>query len=98
MKCPECGEGPGHAFGCRTRSVVCESCERCQTFNESRVCDWCSKLPKTLKVEGMIDARGRIEFKGEAQRMEDGTWRCLAVVEGALCIVEVKIRPQDDVP
>ena len=73
-------------------SVVCESCERCRTFNESRRCDFCEKLPKEMNVDGMIDRGGRIRFLGKATRQPDGTWRCLAEVEGTFCVVEVRMR------
>lgn len=44
----------------------------------------------TFDLDGYIDKKG-IRYIGEATRQEDGTWRCLAVVDGALCIVEVLI-------
>lgn len=46
--------------------------------------------PDELDVDGKIDAKG-VVFIGKASRQPDGTWRCLANVGGALCIVEVKI-------
>jgi len=46
--------------------------------------------PDELDVDGRVDSRG-IVFIGKAGRQPDGTWRCLANVGGALCVVEVKI-------
>jgi hypothetical protein len=46
--------------------------------------------PDELDVDGMMDAKG-VVFIGRAKRQPNGTWRCLANVGGALCIVEVKI-------
>ena len=48
--------------------------------------DW----PDEVDVDGRIDSRG-VEYIGTAKQQPDGTWRCLANVGGALCIVEVKI-------
>ncbi len=45
-----------------------------------------------VDVDGYIDARG-IRYLGKATRQEDGTWRCLADVDGALCLVEVTLTP-----
>ena len=45
----------------------------------------------TIDVDGRVDSTG-VRFIGEAQQMGDGTWRCLADVGGALCVVEVKIQ------
>ena len=47
--------------------------------------------PDELDVDGRMDAKGGVVFIGNAKRQSDGTWRCLANVGGALCIVEVKI-------
>jgi hypothetical protein len=46
--------------------------------------------PDEVDVDGVVDARG-VQFIGRAARQPDGTWRCLANVAGALCIVEVKV-------
>jgi hypothetical protein len=46
--------------------------------------------PDDLDVDGMVDAKG-VVFIGMAKRQPNGTWRCLANVGGALCVVEVKI-------
>ena len=51
-----------------------------------------------LNVDGMRDPNHDITYIGKATKMEDGTWRCLAKVEGALCLVEVNIRPSKDDP
>jgi hypothetical protein len=46
--------------------------------------------PKEVDVDGRIDSKGVI-FIGKAIQQPDGTWRCLANVGRALCVVEVKI-------
>jgi len=46
--------------------------------------------PDELDVDGMVDSKG-VQFIGKAKRQPDGTWRCLANVGGAFCIVEVKV-------
>ena len=51
--------------------------------------------PDELDVDGMVDAKGVI-FIGKAKRQADGTWRCLANVGGALCVVEVRITFQEE--
>jgi hypothetical protein len=50
-----------------------------------------------IDVAGMMDPKHNIVYIGKATKMEDGTWRCLANVEGSLCLVEVNIRlPKED--
>lgn len=44
-----------------------------------------------ISVDGIVDNKG-IEYIGVARRQADGTWRCLANVDGALCLVEVRIK------
>jgi hypothetical protein len=44
----------------------------------------------TLDIDGRVDSKG-VRYMGAAYEMTDGTWRCLADVGGALCIVEVTI-------
>jgi hypothetical protein len=46
-----------------------------------------------IDLDGHVDARG-VQYVGNAAKQADGTWRCLAVVGGALCVVEVRIRPE----
>ncbi len=48
---------------------------------------------KELDVDGVIDAqsKGCVQYIGKATHVFDNTWRCLANVEGALCVVEVRI-------
>jgi hypothetical protein len=46
--------------------------------------------PKEVNVDGVMDSKG-IVFLGKATQQFDGTWRCLANVAGALCLVEVRI-------
>ena len=47
-----------------------------------------------VDVDGRVCATSGIEYIGKAHRQPDGTWRCLANVGGALCLVEVKITEQ----
>jgi hypothetical protein len=45
-----------------------------------------------IDVDGIIDPfRLGIQYLGKATRQANGTWRCLANVGGALCLVEVSI-------
>lgn len=49
--------------------------------------------PAEIDVDGMIDPKsgGRIRYVGKATRMVDGSYLCLADVDGRLCRVEVRI-------
>lgn len=47
-----------------------------------------------VDVDGLMDRKG-VVYIGKAKRQPDGTYRCLANVGGALCIVEVTITFQD---
>lgn len=54
--------------------------------------------PRRLNVDRILGAQSRrykdeyyIQYIGEAVQQFDGTWRCLANVGGALCVVEVSI-------
>jgi hypothetical protein len=48
--------------------------------------------PPTVDVDGRFDPKcEEIQYLGRATMQFDGTWRCLANVAGALCLVEVKI-------
>lgn len=49
-----------------------------------------TKTGKEINVDKMVDSRG-VEFIGFASEMSDGSWRALANVGGAFCIVEVKV-------
>jgi hypothetical protein len=46
--------------------------------------------PKEVDVDGLVDSKG-VVFIGKATQQFDGTWRCLANVGGALCLVEVRL-------
>ncbi len=46
----------------------------------------------TMNLDGVKDSKLPIWYIGEAAKQPDGTWRCLANVEGMLCVVEVTIR------
>jgi hypothetical protein len=55
-----------------------------------------ASLPDEVDVDKMIDHRHPgIQYWGKAKRQLDGTYRCLANVEGSLCVVEVKITPPE---
>ena len=43
-----------------------------------------------IDVDGRMDRLG-VVFIGKARLQPDGTWRCLANVAGALCLVEVSM-------
>lgn len=47
-----------------------------------------------LDVEGR-EVKPGLVLMGTATKMQDGTWRCLANVGGALCLVEVSINFED---
>lgn len=53
--------------------------------------------PTQIDVDKRIDEEsdGAISYIGNATLQPDGTWRCLANVGGALCLVEVKLRFDD---
>lgn len=45
-----------------------------------------------VDVDGIIDPRHPgVQYWGKATRQNDGTWRCMANVEGMLCLVEISI-------
>lgn len=51
------------------------------------------KDPPRINVSGMIDAKNdHIRFLSEAVQQFDGTWRCVADVDGLLCWVQVTIK------
>lgn len=47
--------------------------------------------PPLINLDGLVDRRG-FKYVGRATMQFDGTWRCLADVCGALCLVEVVIK------
>lgn len=49
--------------------------------------------PTQIDVDRRIDEKsdGAISYVGKATLQPDGTWQCLANVDGALCLVEVKL-------
>lgn len=55
-------------------------------------------LPDEICVDGLVDASGRIVYWGKATRMPSGKFRCLAAVDGCLCIVEVSIAAMAEAP
>lgn len=48
-----------------------------------------------LNVDGIQDAHYPIWYIGKAYRQPDGTWRCLADVNGQLCLVQVSIKREE---
>ena len=48
--------------------------------------------PEKLDVDGRMDCGGAVRFLGEAWRENDGQWRAIADVNGALCLVAIKVR------
>lgn len=46
-----------------------------------------------IDVDGRVDEKLGICYIGKAMKTFDGRWLCLANVQGALCRVEVRIRP-----
>lgn len=47
--------------------------------------------PPFISLEGLVDSHG-FKYIGNAAQQFDGTWRCMADVCGALCLVEVVIK------
>ena len=48
---------------------------------------------KTIKaLYGDRSFSAQISYIGKATKQLDGSWRCLANVDGKLCLVEVKIK------
>jgi len=46
-----------------------------------------------IDLDGVVDETTGIRYLGKATRNFDGCWVCLAAVDGALCVVEVTVRP-----
>lgn len=46
-----------------------------------------------IDLNGIVDVSTGIRYIGKALKNFDGHWLCLAVVGGALCRVEVNVRP-----
>jgi hypothetical protein len=46
-----------------------------------------------IDLDGVVDETRGIRYVGRAKRFFGGQWRCLADVGGALCLVEVTVRP-----
>jgi len=46
-----------------------------------------------IDLDGVVDETTGVRYLGKATRRFDGCWVCLAVVGGALCVVEVTVRP-----
>ncbi len=51
---------------------------------------------KTVDVDGLTDARRpSVRYIGKATLVFDNLYKCLAIVSGTLCVVEVTITPHD---
>lgn len=46
---------------------------------------------RQIWVEGIRDLSKEVKLLGYAREQEDGTWHCVALVSGALCIIECQI-------
>ena len=46
-----------------------------------------------IDVDGLVDESTGIRYIGKATKIFGGRWRCLANVGGALCLVELTVRP-----
>lgn len=53
---------------------------------------------KDVLVDGIVDEARQISYLGKATHVFDNLYKCLAVVGGALCVVEVTISFHDHVP
>lgn len=50
---------------------------------------------RRVNVDGYYDEKTGVHYIGEAQETIDGFWRCLADVNGALCVVECNVWRKD---
>ena len=49
--------------------------------------------PAKISLDQRIDRDGRVTYLGDAQYSHgDGFYKCLARVDNALCVVEVRVR------
>ena len=46
-----------------------------------------------IDVDGVVDETTGIQYIGKATKTFGGRWRCLANVGGALCLVELTVKP-----
>lgn len=46
-----------------------------------------------IDLDGLVDEATGIRYLGKATRVFDGSWRCLACVGAALCLVELRVAP-----
>lgn len=44
-----------------------------------------------IDVDGYVDRKNDVKYIGIARKQPDGTWRAVAIVNGALCIVEATV-------
>jgi hypothetical protein len=52
-------------------------------------------ISNDIDIDGYVDARG-VQFLGKARHVSDNTYTCLAIVDSALCVVEVRIHKKID--
>lgn len=50
-----------------------------------------SYYPPEIDLEGYTDERNNVTYIGTATHMGGGTYRCLARVGNALCVVEARV-------
>lgn len=43
-------------------------------------------------IDGRVDKKFGIRYIGKARLQQNGKWRCLADINGALCLVEISLR------
>lgn len=60
-------------------------------MNNSEMTQLELKTSTEVDIDGYIDSCG-VQYFGKALLMGNGSYRCLAEVNGNLCIVECKIR------
>ena len=93
LVCADCGAIVEHAHHCGGQ-VHGQDCPDPHELKGVHVtCPEPEEVTRTgvaRDVDGYVDDKG-IEYIGKAYEMSDGTWRCLANVLGALCLVEASV-------
>jgi len=52
---------------------------------------------REISVDGYVDETKDVKYMGVAVHVFDDVYRCIAIISGCMCVVEVKIRPHDHV-